>query len=153
MSATKPQPEEQDRLIREKTQQLFEDDEAPLETGLHKTFKEYLRETPAAPVPAWINAALWAAGVLVLLLLLAALLRSGRSKTPPATPAATGAVEAPGGRPWQGVRIAENEKPGINSIMCIFTHGIRNSWFGCAIPCSGRSAQVPNSGRRAESWA
>ncbi|MEO6809957.1 MAG: hypothetical protein ABI353_12665 [Isosphaeraceae bacterium] len=108
MSATKPQPEEQDRLIREKTQQLFEDDEVAVETGPHKTFEQYLRETPAAPVPVWINAALWAAGALVLLLLLAALLRSGRSKSPPAAPSATGAIEVPG-RHWQEIRVTANE--------------------------------------------
>lgn len=96
MSTAKPQPEEQDRLIREKTQQLFEDDEVSVETGPRKTFKQLLRETPATPLPAWINAALWAAGAVVLLLLLAALLRSTRPKTPPRAPTSTSAIEAPG---------------------------------------------------------
>ncbi len=58
---------------------LFEDDE-PLSTAPtveRKPFVEYLRTTPAAPLSAGVKAALWAAGVVVVLLLLGALLKGG----------------------------------------------------------------------------
>jgi hypothetical protein len=60
--------------------QLFERDAPSGPAVVRKPFADYLRDTPAAPIPLGIKAALWAAGVLVGLILLAALLRSPHTK-------------------------------------------------------------------------
>lgn len=77
---------------------LFFDDTPDADTP-RKPFKEYLRDTPSAPLPPLVKAGLWAAGVVVALLLLAAMYRLSRSRKPTAPPAhAARAVVSE--RPW-----------------------------------------------------
>jgi hypothetical protein len=88
-----PASREQEQSIKARKLELFEEEQS--DGGPRRPFSAYLAETEAAPIPAAQKAALWGAGILVLLLLLAALLtvpapRSG----PPAHPAAKSA--APG---------------------------------------------------------
>lgn len=75
--------------------QLFEADERPPEapSGPNRPFREYLRDTPAAPLPTWAKASLWAAGLIVAALLVLALARMNRPRPPAASP------EADRGRP------------------------------------------------------
>lgn len=76
---------EQEQSIKDRKQLLFDDDPPPASaaTGPGKPFALYLRETPAAPLPAWVKAALWAAGVVVALLLLGAVMKASRPKEAP----------------------------------------------------------------------
>lgn len=86
--ATKPRaPIDGDPSIKARKQQLFESEE-PAPTGSSKPFAEFLRETPADPMPAWLKAALWAAGAVVALMLVLALMRVGRPRTPKPRPQA-----------------------------------------------------------------
>ncbi len=60
---------------------LFEDDDLALADASalnRKSFVEYLQTTPAEPLSMGVKAALCAVGVVVLLLLVAALLTGGR---------------------------------------------------------------------------
>jgi hypothetical protein len=73
-------PESQDQSIKSRKTQLFEDE--PLDGNLAtQSFAQYLKTTPPAPLAPWFNIALWALGVVVLLLFLAAIF-SGRHGTP-----------------------------------------------------------------------
>lgn len=72
--STKPPPREQEQTIKTRKQLLFDADE-PLvgddeSTGPRKSFAEYVRETPAAPLNGLTKAALWGAAALVVLLLI-----------------------------------------------------------------------------------
>jgi hypothetical protein len=72
-----------DPSIKARKQLLFEPEELPaLESGPGKPFAQYLRETPAAPMPLWVKAALGAAGLVVAALLVAALLKLGQPRKP-----------------------------------------------------------------------
>lgn len=70
--------EAQDRSIKARKNQLFEADE--VESGPRRSFAQALRETPAAPLDPVSRGALWAVGVVVVLLLLAAFARVGTRK-------------------------------------------------------------------------
>lgn len=82
--ATKPRPPvEQDASMKAHKTQLFEADE-PVDVGSGRPFRQFLIETPAEPLPLWVKAALWAAGVIVGLLLILALWRISQPRTPKA---------------------------------------------------------------------
>ncbi len=83
-------PTEQDASMKAHKAQLFEVDETVGSTEPGKPFRRYLGETPAAPLPMWMKASLWAAGVVVGLLLILALLRMNRPRKPPAPAADRG---------------------------------------------------------------
>ncbi len=81
---------EQEQSIKDRKRLLYEDDDPmPSSAGTvaGKPFAVHLRETPAAPLPTSIRAALWAAGVVVALLLAAAAYKSSRAR-PQADPSA-----------------------------------------------------------------
>ncbi|MBX6315548.1 MAG: hypothetical protein IRY99_21940 [Isosphaeraceae bacterium] len=78
MADPKPGVPEQDQLIKAAKHQLFEE-EVVTSSGPRKTFREYLRETPARPLSMGVKALLWGAGAVVVLLLILALLSSGQS--------------------------------------------------------------------------
>ena len=67
--------ETQEQSIKARKHQLFEAD-APVEVGSGRSFKEFLRTTPATPFSGLIKATLWAAGVVVILVLVAALFKT-----------------------------------------------------------------------------
>ena len=76
---------EQDQSIKDRKRLLYEDD-APLASSVKpqsKPFALYLRETPAAPLALWVRAALWAAGLVVAMLLVGAVMKSMRAKETP----------------------------------------------------------------------
>lgn len=77
-------PREQEQQIKERKRLLYEADEAPAASSsvARKPFSTYLRETPAAPLPGGVKAALWGAAVVVALLLVGALLKSMQGKAP-----------------------------------------------------------------------
>ena len=77
MAAPKPPTREQELSIRERKQLLFEADEIPASADAvpRRPFAEYLRSTPAAPLSPAAKGSLYAAGAVVLLLFLAALLK------------------------------------------------------------------------------
>ena len=64
--------EHQDQSIKVRKSQLFE--EPKHEAGSTRPFSAYLKETPPAPLPAGVKAALGATAAVVVLLLLGALL-------------------------------------------------------------------------------
>src|SRR4051812_36064681 len=75
-------PREQDQSIKDRKRLLYDDDDLP-PAPESKPFDLYLPQTPAAPLPPAIKAALWGAGIVVGLLLAAAVLRSARGTPPP----------------------------------------------------------------------
>jgi hypothetical protein len=89
---------EQEQSIRERKQLLFEEDEAPTRPALEpepvKPFPEYLRTTPAAPLSGLARAILWGAGLLVVLLFVAALVKMGNRPAKP-TPTRAPAASSP----------------------------------------------------------
>lgn len=81
MASQPPRPREQEQSIKERKQLLFEEDEPRVEvsSGMErKPFAEYLRTIPAAPLSTGAKAAIWGLGVLVALLLAAALFKGAR---------------------------------------------------------------------------
>ena len=74
---------EQEQTIKSRKQLLFDEDDpgsraAPTElqgSSRRRTFAEYVRETPAAPLSGGVKAALWGVGALVALLLVLTVLR------------------------------------------------------------------------------
>ena len=86
--------ETQEQSIKARKHQLY--DTAPVvETGSRRPFKEFLRDTPATPLSAGTRAALWAVGVVVALLLVAAMLKGhGGSKAKPAPTRKAAAIPA-----------------------------------------------------------
>ncbi len=93
---------EQELSIREREQELFVDPhEALADVGPVKPFPVYLRETPAIPMSSGVKVVLWIVGIVVLLLLCVALLRTqrpsrlGRTSTATKTAALKGAPHIP----------------------------------------------------------
>ncbi len=71
----------QEQSIKARKNQLFDDHAPAPDLGSSKPFKDFLRDTPAAPLSGGTKAVLWTAGVLVALLLVAALMKGlGGSK-------------------------------------------------------------------------
>lgn len=64
-------PREQEQSIKARKREIFEEEQV---FGPRRPFSAYLAETEATPLTAGQKAALWGVGVLVLLLLVAALL-------------------------------------------------------------------------------
>jgi hypothetical protein len=88
--STKPPPREQEQTIRSRKQLLFDADE-PVVTDADfskptKSFAEYVRETPAAPLTGMAKAALWGAGAIVLLMLVVTLVKTNSGAPRPAAP-------------------------------------------------------------------
>ena len=84
--AQKPPPREQEQQIRARKTLLYEADEGelpPTPVVPIKPFAEHLRDTPAFPLSGGTKAILWALGVVVALLLVAALARSARPRAQP----------------------------------------------------------------------
>jgi hypothetical protein len=82
--------ETQEQSIKARKHQLFDDDTSEFAVkGPRKPFATFLKETPADPLSGTAKAILWAAGAVVILLLVAALFKGlrGHSK---AGPKATG---------------------------------------------------------------
>ena len=74
---------EQELSIKEREEQLFvEGQEATPEKPPIKPFSVYVRETPAAPLTAWVKAALWVVAIIVVVLFAVALLRMQRRSVP-----------------------------------------------------------------------
>ncbi len=79
-------PREQEQSIKDRKKLIYDDDPTPLSTGPvieRKPFKIYLRETPPQPLSTGLKAGLWAAGIMVLLLLAGALWKSSQPKAKP----------------------------------------------------------------------
>jgi hypothetical protein len=77
---------EQEQSIKDRKRLLYDADDpiaSSAPTGDRKPFALHLRETPAARLPTPIKAALWGAGVLVTLLLAAAVYKATQHKAPP----------------------------------------------------------------------
>lgn len=83
MSGERRDQPEQEISIRRRGHELFVDD-AVAPTGSGRPFSEFLRETPAAPLSAWVKAALWAVAIVAALLFAAALWRLINRPTPAA---------------------------------------------------------------------
>jgi hypothetical protein len=80
-------PREQEQSIKDRKRLLYDDDDLPASSVERKPFALYLRETPATPLSGPVKAALWAAAVVVGLLLAAAAMKSIQGKPPePAKP-------------------------------------------------------------------
>ncbi len=74
---------EQELSIREREQQLFDEVQDPASAGPPvKPFPIYLRETPANPIASEVKVILWIVGIVVFLLLAAALWRIHRPSHP-----------------------------------------------------------------------
>ncbi len=85
----------QEQSIKDRKKQLYDTD-APPEVVPGKPFVDFLRDTPSAPLSGGMKTALWAVGVVVALLLAAALMKGIGGPKHPAKPAAKVAV--PSGR-------------------------------------------------------
>jgi len=94
-AARRDEPEqEQEISIRQRGRELFRSDEGPASTT--RPFEEYLRETPSAPLPTWVQGLLWALAVVVALLFAVALWRAiHRTKAPPRKPSTPNASSSP----------------------------------------------------------
>ncbi|HEY2154100.1 MAG TPA: hypothetical protein VGH33_00620 [Isosphaeraceae bacterium] len=68
--------ETQEQSIKARKHQLFEPDAPAFEVGSGRSFKDFVRTTPAAPMSGLTRAALWAAGVVVAVVLVGALLKT-----------------------------------------------------------------------------
>ncbi len=68
--------ETQEQSIKARKHQLFEPDAPAFEVGSGRSFKDFVRTTPATPMSGLTRAALWAAGVLVAVVLVAALVKT-----------------------------------------------------------------------------
>jgi hypothetical protein len=81
--------ETQEQSIKARKHQLFEADESAA-VGSGRPFKDFLRTTPAAPLSGLTKAALWAAAVVVVLVLIATLFKTFHRppKAAPRPPAA-----------------------------------------------------------------
>ena len=148
---------EQELSIKEREQQLFvESSEDQRPNRPVRPFAEYLRETPAAPIPVEVKALLWIVGVVVAILFAAAIWKASRSSVGarrargPAPPAAE---DSDGGflrvRPKPGWLAASQTKKRTAPASVARRHRGSSSPGGGSIP---PVLQVPNSGRRDESW-
>jgi hypothetical protein len=73
----------QEQSIKDRKKQLYDVDAPLVPEGSSRPFKEFLRDTPAAPLAGGVKAMLWAVGVVVVLLLAAALFKGlGGPKRP-----------------------------------------------------------------------
>jgi anti-anti-sigma regulatory factor len=81
MSTPQTDPRETDRSIKARQGEIFVAQSAAPETGLppYKTFRDYLRETTAAPLSMGLKASLCGAGMVVTVLLSAALIAATKS--------------------------------------------------------------------------
>ena len=68
--------ETQEQSIKARKHQLFEPDAPAGEIGSGRSFKDFVRTTPATPMSGLTRTALWAAGVLVAAVLVAALFKT-----------------------------------------------------------------------------
>jgi hypothetical protein len=90
--------ETQEQSIKARKHQLFEPDAPAFEVGSGRSFRDFVRTTPAAPLSGLTRAALWAAGVVLALVAVAALIKTfGRPPQAAPRPARKVAV-APSGR-------------------------------------------------------
>ena len=92
----------QEQSIKARKHQIFDDVVPAVSSGSSKPFKEFLRETPAAPLSGGMKAALWAVGAVVALLLVAALMKGmggAKGGPKPAGKSASAPSEGPGRRP------------------------------------------------------
>jgi hypothetical protein len=114
MSGERRDHPEQEISIRRREHELFVQESASV--GPVKSFPEYLRETPAAPLSTGLKAALWAVGLVAAILFAAALWRlvnrptprpaPGRGRTRASSPAAPRkAAVAPPATPILAARI------------------------------------------------
>jgi hypothetical protein len=78
--ADKHQNETQEQSIKARKNELFEE-EAPVFLNSSRPFRDFLRETPAEPLSGAAKAMLWVAGVIVAVLLVAALSKSFHSSS------------------------------------------------------------------------
>ncbi len=72
--------EHQDVSIKARKVELFEEPKVEEDLGARRPFAYFVRATPAAPLSPLVKAALWATGVLVVLLLLGAFILGGPKK-------------------------------------------------------------------------
>ena len=72
--------EHQDKSIKARKFQLYEERDRDGSVGAVKPFAEYVRQTPPAPLSPATKATLWALGVLIALLFIAALIFGGPKK-------------------------------------------------------------------------
>ncbi|HEX8201591.1 MAG TPA: hypothetical protein VF590_13990 [Isosphaeraceae bacterium] len=120
MSTSKSDPREKDHSIKARQREIFVGPGSAAETGLrpHKPFRDYLRETTAAPLPTGLKAGLSGAGVIVTVLLSAALLRAA-GQTPhlehpsaaSLAPIPPGGVTPPAARPAPPAEPKKEEPP------------------------------------------
>lgn len=86
---------DQDPSMKARKAQLFEDEDLPASkaapVGPRRSFAEIVRETPPAPLPAWLKAALGAAAVVVAALLVAGVMRLTQHR-PTRAPARTAQI-------------------------------------------------------------
>lgn len=81
MSGERRDHPEQEISIKQRGRELFVP-ESVASGGPVKRFSEYLRETPASPIPLWVKAGLWAVALVAALLFAAALWRLVNRPTP-----------------------------------------------------------------------
>jgi hypothetical protein len=73
----------QEQSIKDRKKQLYDVDAPAVVEGSSRPFRDFLRDTPAAPLAGGVKAMLWAVGVVVVLLLAAALFKGlGGPKRP-----------------------------------------------------------------------
>lgn len=85
---SKPRSRGKDPSLKARKDLFFDDTPAVSDSDVsRKPFRDYLHETPPAPLPPLIKAGLWAAAAVVALLLVAAMYRVSRPRKP--KPAAT----------------------------------------------------------------
>jgi hypothetical protein len=116
---------EQELSIKEREQELYDEPrELPPAKPPVRPFPIYLRETPAVPMSAGVKTTLWIVGIVVVLLLIAALWRTQRSPR----------IHRASAAPRASAMIAPH-------------------FFRFRPDGSTASFQVPNSGRLDASWA
>ena len=91
-------PRDHDPSIKARKQQLYDDPADAAPTGPRRSFAEVLKATPAAPLSGGTKASLWAVGVLVALLLGAALVKSSRPRVKAAPKGDAARYEVPRSR-------------------------------------------------------
>jgi hypothetical protein len=142
---------EQELSIKEREQQLFL--ESSEDQGPVRPFAEYLRETPAAPIPVEVKMLLWIAGVVVAILFAAAIWKASRSSTahPKPRPAPPAAEDATGFSPGFSTpaRITASRTKKRTAPASVARRHRGSSPLGGGSILS--ALHVPNSGRRAES--